>query len=256
MIIKKTDISDQLEELKFSMPENVRFSGRLLIIGGSSLSFSNASKSLSLAVENGAGNSILALPDNLKKLLPKDVDTRIQFLPSEKIGSFSADAFNDLLSLSLNSNTILISGELGRGSQTAQTILSLVKEVDLPLIVSDDANLFLQNEDFYLERENIYLFLNLSLVQRLLGKLELISFKDQPNIVENKLEKVASQIKLNFVFWLDGWLWAVFDSQVFRIKMEGGSGEASFMPELSARFASIKTWSKAEDILNLSLAIN
>lgn len=256
MIVRPEQIETEIEDLKFSMPENVRLSGRLLIIGGSSLSFSSASRALSLSLNSGAGNSILALPDNLNKLLPKHLDSNIVLLPSNKIGSFNSEAFNDLLSLSLNSNAVLINGELGRGSQTAQLILSLLKEVELPMIVSGDANLFLQNEDFYFERDNIYLFLNLSLVQRLFGKFQLISFKDQPNIIENKLETIASQTKPNFVFWHDGWLWMVLSSKVFRIKMELADKEASFMPELVARFSAIKTWSKAADSLNLMLALS
>jgi hypothetical protein len=253
MIIKLNDFKSELEDIKFNMPENIRFSGRLLIIGGSHQNFSVATEALALSQSHGAGNSILALPDNLKHLLPKNLPTNINLLPSDKNGSFNLEAGEYLLSLSLHSEGILLPGMLGRGSQTSQVILSLVQQLNLPVIMAGDSVLFLQNEVFYLQMPNLFLLLSLSLVQRLMGKFEVISLRDQPNIIEQKLELIASNIKLSFCFILAGWIYAVIEGEVIRIKLNKNY-EDVMMPKLASSLASVKTWSKAEQKFNFMLA--
>jgi hypothetical protein len=254
MIIKFDDYKTEVEDIKFNLPENIKFSGRLLIIGGSYQNFSDASEALNISSAHGAINSILALPNNLKNLLPKNLPSNVSLFSSDKTGSFNLESKNDLLNLSLQSGGVLFPGQMGRGSQTSQLVLSLIQGLNLPITMAGDSILFLQNEDFYLDRPNIFLFLSLSLVQRLMGKFEVISYKDPPNIVERKLKSIADNVKLNFCFFLEDWLYALIEKEVIMIKIDKNCSDI-MMPNLASVFASIKTWSKAQEKLNLILAI-
>lgn len=220
MIVDPNNYIKQLDELKFSIPENTRSSGRLLVAGGSPQGFNQVIDSFSLAFQLGAGRSVLCLPDNLLKFMPRPHLENISFLPSVNTGSFSKDALPDLLNLSAGSDALFLPGQLGRSSETAQTILSLIKKLSRPIVMAGDSVLFLQNEAEILEMPNIYLFLNLSLVQRLMGKLELIKFNYLPTVIEEKLQVIASRISINFCFILSGWLYAVFGGNVYRLKLK------------------------------------
>ncbi len=251
MIVDPNNYIKQLDELKFSMPENTRSSGRLLVAGGSPQGFNQVIDSFSLAFQHGAGRSVLCLPDNLLKFMPRPHLENISFLPSVNTGSFSKDALPDLLNLSAGSDALFLPGQLGRSSETAQTILSLIKNLSRPIVMAGDSVLFLQNEAEILEMPNIYLFLSLSLVQRLMGKLELIKFNYLPTVVEEKLQVITSRISINFCFILSGWLYAVFGGNVYRLKLKNVGKDELLMQNIAAKFASAKTWLKADDLLNL-----
>ena len=255
MIVDTNNYIKQLDELRFSMPENARFSGRLLVAGGTPQGFNQVVEHFLLTSSLGAGKSVLCLPYNLLKFIPRPHPENISFLASVNNGSFSKDALPDLLNLSAGSDTLFLPGQLGRSSETAQTILSLIKKLSRPIIVAGDSVLFLQNETEILDMSNIYLFLNLSLVQRLMGKLELIKFNHLPAVVEEKLQVIASGTSINFCFILSGWLYAVFGDSVYRFKMEDVGDDELLMQNIAAKFASVKTWSKTDDLLNLIFSL-
>ncbi len=255
MIVDTNNYIKQLDELRFSMPENTRFSGRLLVAGGTPQGFNQVVEHFLLTSSLGAGKSVLCLPYNLLKFIPRPHPENISFLASVDNGSFSKDALPDLLNLSAGSDTLFLPGQLGRSSETAQTILSLIKKLSRPIIMAGDSVLFLQNETEILDMSNIYLFLNLSLVQRLMGKLELIKFNHLPAVVEEKLQVIASGTSINFCFILSGWLYAVFGDSVYRFKMEDVGDDELLMQNIAAKFASVKTWSKADDFLNLIFSL-
>ena len=230
MIVDTNNYIKQLDELRFGMPENTRFSGRLLVAGGTPQGFNQVVEHFLLTSSLGAGKSVLCLPYNLLKFIPRPHPENISFLASVNNGSFSKDALPDLLNLSAGSDTLFLPGQLGRSSETAQTILSLIKKLSRPIIMAGGFVLFL-------------------------GKLELIKFNHLPAVVEEKLQVIASGTSINFCFILSGWLYAVFGDSVYRFKMENAGDDELMMQNIAAKFASVKTWSKTDDLLNLIFSL-
>jgi len=154
-------------ELVWSRPENKRTAGKLLIIGGSAHGFAAPAEAYQEAGTAGIGSIRVVLPAPLKSTAGLLIDT-VDYAPATPSGSFAKSSLSVMLDSAAWADGILVAGDLGRNSETAVVLESLLDESSLPTVVTKDAIEYITSEpEPILKHQNVVLVLSLSQLQRL-----------------------------------------------------------------------------------------
>src|ERR1700749_1211633 len=113
---KQTTDKPLYPELLWSRPENKRFAGKLLIIGGSLHGFTAPAQAYAEALKAGIGSARVLLPDALQKTIGTVLEAG-EFAPSTPSGSFSKQALAEALELSQWADGVLLAGDFDRNSE-------------------------------------------------------------------------------------------------------------------------------------------
>ena len=103
-------------DLLWSRPENKKYAGKLLIIGGQSQEFAHVASGFQAAQQAGAGSIRVLLPDSLKKLA--QVIPEVEFAESNKSGGFAKTALASWFELAEWADHVLLAGDFGKNSET------------------------------------------------------------------------------------------------------------------------------------------
>lgn len=103
-------------DLIWSRPENKRYAGKLLIIGGQASEFQNISSAYSFAKEAGAGTVRILMPDSLRKITGNIEGA--EFAPKNYSGGFAKTALAQFFDLSEWADHVLLAGDFGKNSET------------------------------------------------------------------------------------------------------------------------------------------
>lgn len=165
---QKQDSSKPLfPDVEWSRPEQRTRAGRLAIIGGNKLGFAAVASSYSQALEAGAGEVRVLLPDALKKTVPKSITDTV-FAPTNNSGSLSAEASAEMQTAGDWATGVLLVGDAGRNSETAILYERFATEYDGPLTITRDAfELVRQDAARLVDRPNTLLVLSFAQVQKL-----------------------------------------------------------------------------------------
>lgn len=165
---QKQDPSKPLyPEVEWNKPERRDMAGKLAIVGGNKLGFAAVAESYSVAVESGAGEVRVLLPDALKKQVPASM-TDVIFAPTNNSGSLSNEAELDLKSLANWADALLFIGDAGKNSQTAIIYESVIAKTEKPTVITRDAIDLLQNSfPSLLDNPNIVFIASFAQVQRI-----------------------------------------------------------------------------------------
>ncbi len=154
-------------DLIWSKPETKHAAGKLLIVGGNSHGFSASAEAYQAATKAGIGTVRVALPDSLQKTVGTFLENAF-FLPSTPSGSLAKAALAELLEHAMWSDGVLLTGELGRNSETAVLLESFVSKYSGTLIITRDAaDYFYAHPSTVLARANTTLVISLSQLQQL-----------------------------------------------------------------------------------------
>lgn len=168
---KQTSDKPLFEDILWSRPETKHGAGKLLIVGGNLHGFSSVGEAYDVATKSGAGSVRAILPDSLHKVLGGMAGA--EFAASTPSGSFGREALATVLASSQWADTVMISGELGRNSETSVLLESLVNKYSGPLVVSGDTiDNFYALPDLIADRPNTCVVLNLSQLQKLATALK------------------------------------------------------------------------------------
>lgn len=161
-------------DILWSRPENKRYAGKLLIIGGHSQSFSDTSRAYTAAVKAGAGSVRIVLPSSLQKTLGKAFP-EAEFASSTPIGSFSRQALDLFLDLAEWSDGVLLAGDFGKNSETAILLETFVDRYSGRLgLTGDSLDYFLQKPTQLTKRLDTLLVGSLSQIQKLVQPVAVI----------------------------------------------------------------------------------
>ncbi len=154
-------------DILWSRPETKSGAGKLLIIGGNKFALGAPGIAYNTATESGVGTTKVIMPESVKqtvKLVMPDAD----FAPSNPSGSFSKLALSDLLSNSYWADMVLLSGDLGRNSETAVLFENYIQKYPGPLTVTQDAVDYFTSElsNKLLNRPNTLIVLSLAQLQK------------------------------------------------------------------------------------------
>lgn len=132
-------------DIEWAKPEQRSARGRLGVIGGNKLGFAGIAESYSTALESGAGEVRVVLPDCLRKSIPTSM-TDVVFAACNPSGSLSRDALPELESLGTWATAILLAGDAGRNSETAIVYSDFIRHYDGPLVITRDAVDLVKND--------------------------------------------------------------------------------------------------------------
>ena len=197
--LKQTSDKPLFPDVLWSRPENKRYAGKLLIIGGHSQSFSAASRAFTAASAAGAGQVRVVLPDALQKSIGK-LFVEAEFAPSTPIGSFGRQALDSLLDLAAWSDAVLLAGDFGKNSETQVLLEAFVdKYSGLLCVAGDSLDYFTQRSDQITKRGDTLLVGDLSSIQKLAQPN--VAIQQTADLVQilNKLSIFTSGIKASVV---------------------------------------------------------
>jgi NAD(P)H-hydrate repair Nnr-like enzyme with NAD(P)H-hydrate dehydratase domain len=154
-------------DVEWNKPERRDQAGRLGIIGGNKLGFSAAAESYQTALETGAGEVRVLLPDVLKRSVPAAM-TDVLFAPTNPSGSLAAEAANDVRALGDWATGILCCGDAGKNSQTAVVYEDFITHYHRPIVLTRDAIDLVQNSfSRLLDNPNVVFVASFAQLQRM-----------------------------------------------------------------------------------------
>jgi NAD(P)H-hydrate repair Nnr-like enzyme with NAD(P)H-hydrate dehydratase domain len=135
---KQTTDQPLFPDMLWSRPENRRHAGKLLIIGGNGYEFKAPANAYGDALNAGIGSAKVLLPDSMQKVV-HDIFPEAEFAPTTPSGSFARIALQQGLELAEWADGVLLAGDLGRNSETAIFIESLLKKYKGRVVLASDA---------------------------------------------------------------------------------------------------------------------
>lgn len=154
-------------DIEWGKPEQKSSRGRLGIIGGNKLGFAGIAESYSTALNTGAGEVRVLLPDCLRKSIPPSM-TDVIFAPCNPSGSLSRDAMPDLTALGTWASCLLLAGDAGRNSETAIAYSDLIRSYTGQLVITRDAVDLVKNDsEALVNRPNTTLIVSFAQLQKL-----------------------------------------------------------------------------------------
>lgn len=138
---KQTKEKPLFPELEWSRPENRKYAGKLLIIGGNKYGMSAPAAAYQQAEKAGAGMTRVLIPDAVKPLLVRlhGHTLETEFAPSTPSGSFSQKALAEWLDMAHWADGVLLPGDLGRNSETAITLEKFLTKYSGQVTLAHDA---------------------------------------------------------------------------------------------------------------------
>jgi len=141
--------------------------GKLAIIGGNSHGFGAPGMAYKIALQAGAGVCQVLLPDAVKKVV-KSLLPDADFAPSTPSGSFSRQALDSFMSTAQWGDGVLLSGDVGRNSETAMLLENFVEKYTGLLTITQDAvEYFKETPNQIIDRDNTLIVLSLSQLQKM-----------------------------------------------------------------------------------------
>lgn len=165
---QKQTISQPLfPDMEWNKPERRDQAGRLAIIGGNKLGFSGVAEAYTTAVNLGAGEVRLLLPDALNKTIPKTI-TEVIYAPTTPSGGLAKAADAVMISLSNWSRAVLLGGDAGRNSETAIAYETFLGTAAGQIIITRDAvDLVLNSPEIVAMRPGTALIVSFAQLQKL-----------------------------------------------------------------------------------------
>lgn len=187
------------EDMLWSRPENKRFAGKLVIIGGHKQSFNDVSDAYAAALKAGVGTARVLLPQALQPML-KSVFLEAEYAPSNKIGSFSRDALAAWLEAAEWADGVLLAGDFGRNSETAVLLEGFIEKYDgLLTVAGDSLDYFLKDSENLLGRYNTVITAAVDKLQKLAVPGAVIRQQDGLVQIVNKLSIFTDENKASFI---------------------------------------------------------
>ena len=164
---KQTADKPLYPDIEWSKPEQRSKRGKLGIIGGNKLGFAGVAEAYSSALNTGAGEVRVLLPDALKKSIPPIMTDAI-FAATNPSGGLSRDALTEMLAIGEWSTSVLLIGDAGRNSETAILYEDFMNKYNGPLIITRDAIDLIKNASAsVVERPNTLLVVSFAQLQKL-----------------------------------------------------------------------------------------
>lgn len=197
------------EDLLWSRPENKKYAGKLLIIGGQSAEFQNISSAYSFAHEAGAGHIRMLMPESLRKIT-ENIDGA-EFAPSNKSGGFAKAALAQFFDLSEWADHVLLAGDFGKNSETTVILDGFSLKGPKPITISQDTLESIGIDFDRLLQMALTLIVDRNVFQKI-GKAvgthvpitSLTTYENMGDIIQN----VSARSKANLVIMDEEHIWA------------------------------------------------
>jgi len=154
-------------DIEWAKPEQKSHRGRLGIIGGNKLGFISVADNYQLALQTGAGEVRVLLPDILKKSIPASM-TDVIYGASNPSGGLAGNALVEMKAIADWATGVILIGDAGRNSETAVLYENFIREYSGTLVITRDAIDLIKNSSTQLvERPNTLLVVSFAQLQKL-----------------------------------------------------------------------------------------
>lgn len=188
-------------DIIWNLPINKNGAGKLLIVGGNAHKFFAPAWAKKTAEDAGAGIIKICMPEAVKKLVGRA--DNIEFLPSNQSGSFSNDSLEPLLSLSNWADCVLFAGDIGRSSESSLTIEKFLSLYGGLVVITQDAlDMFVENPQHILQREDTILVASFSQLQKIASRVSFTKpflLSHSQSLFAENLVEFASSHNANWV---------------------------------------------------------
>ncbi len=110
--------------------------GRLLVVGGQKNEFSLVQAIYEITEAAGIGECQALVPDTLRKIIGEAA--YIRYAPAAPSGSLGKAALAELLSIVNDLDGLIVGGNLTSNAETAVMVESLIREVDIPVLITEE----------------------------------------------------------------------------------------------------------------------
>ncbi len=124
-------------EVDVMRPEQRRFAGKLLLIGGNKGMFFAVANAMQEANKMGVGECRAVMPDSLKNMVPSTPE--IYFAESETSGAFGQKSLPELLHQAEWADVVVIVGDLGKNGETSVVMADFLNRIEKPVYLTRDA---------------------------------------------------------------------------------------------------------------------
>lgn len=230
-------------------PEQRRFAGKLLIIGGNRGAFFAVAKAMETANKMGVGDVRVLLPDSLRGKLPKIPE--IYFAKAEASGAFGKSALQEMLLQLEWAEAVLIAGDLGKNAETSIAFAEFMKLCDKPVFVVRDGVDVLTPDvmNWSMREAPMTVYVTMSQLQKMLRTMyypKIITLSMPMNQLIETLHKFTLSYALTIVTFHEGQIVVAHDGQV--VSEDIGDTEytqISFWDgSLQARAAVLALWNR------------
>jgi len=164
---KQTASKPLFPDIEWNKPERKNQAGKLLIVGGNKLGFAAVAENYQAAIDTGAGDVKVLVPDALKKTMPKTL-TDILYAPTTMSGGLSKESLTELAASAAWADGVLLIGDAGRNSETAILYEQFIPSYSGMLTVTRDAiDLVKNNPSMLIERNNTLIVASFAQLQKL-----------------------------------------------------------------------------------------
>lgn len=165
--LKQQPGSPLFPNIEWEKPEQKSRAGKLLIIGGNAHGFAAVAQAYQDALQAGAGECRVVLPDALKKTIDQ-LALDCVFVPTNPSGGITKDGLPQIKAAIDWANTVLYIGDAGRNSETAIVYEQLLQQFPekISLITRDSLDLIKSQWPSLLQRENCVLIATFAQLQK------------------------------------------------------------------------------------------
>ena len=194
-------------DIEWSKPEQKTHAGRLGIIGGNKLGFVGVAENYSQALNTGAGEVKVLLPDALKKSIPQ-IMTDVVYGATNQSGGLSGEAINEIKSVGVWSTGALLIGDCGQNSETAVLYEKFIREYSGPLTITRDAIDLMRNScQMLIDRPNTLIVASFAQLQKIFQTVyypKVLTFSMQLSILVEAIHKFTITYPVSImVFYQD-----------------------------------------------------
>jgi NAD(P)H-hydrate repair Nnr-like enzyme with NAD(P)H-hydrate dehydratase domain len=243
-------------DIEWSRPEQKTSRGRLGIIGGNKLGFAGVAESYSTALNTGAGEVRVLLPDCLRKSIPASM-TDVIFAPCNPSGSLSRDALPDLTALGTWASCLLLAGDAGRNSETAIAYSDLIRNYTGQLVITRDAVDLVKNDsEALVNRPNTTLIVSFAQLQKIFQAVyypKMLTFSMQLLQLVEALHKFTVTYPVTIAVLHRDTLIVAHDGQVVTTKWE--TPLAIWRGITAARAATYLMWTPSQPLQAIATSL-
>ena len=241
----KQESAPLFPELEWNKPERRDQAGRILIVGGTVHELNAPARAFEYVKKTGIGSTKIALPNKTKRLVGPTLPEAV-FLPSTTSGEFSHEGARELLEYALWADTVLLTGENGRNSQTTILFEELLRTYSGEVILTKDAVDILQSHpNTLLNRTHTTLVVSFAQLQKLvqnfgvstpltftMGLVQLVDF----------LHMFTAEHPVAIITLHSNQLITAFNGRVSTTKLGGESDSRQWRLQTASIAACFNTW--------------
>ena len=152
-------------------PEQKRFAGKVLVVGGHAGAFFAPAAAMQTALNFGAGEVRVLLPSSLRGKVPSTPE--IYFAEAGSSGAFGKASLVEMLNQAAWADAVVLIGDLGKNAETSIVFADFMKHCEKPVFVTRDAvdAIAADAMNWGMREQKTALFLTMAQLQKLLRTL-------------------------------------------------------------------------------------